>query len=371
MKTLTGLIIAIVVCMASLPHVRADLVEAPDRPTVEIAFVLDTTGSMGGLIAGAKAKIWAIANQIVLGDPKPIVRIALVPYRDKGDEYVTKVFDLTNNIDEVYTQLMKFRAAGGGDGPENVNQALYDAVHKISWSDGRRTLKIIYLVGDYPPHNEYKDVPTYDKSAKAAIEKGIYINTILCGGNRQTREIWEEIAKLSDGTFLVIAQDGGVRDIPTPYDKDLARLNRELLETAIVYGKKEVRAEQLALNKMAKGYDAPAAAARSVFAAEAEIVASNDLVDDVRNSRVDIDKIDKDLLPVEMQSISLEELHKRITVNQARRDEINRKIKELSAKRAHFVKQELTKHPDAKKGFDFKVLESLRVQASRKGITYK
>ena len=99
MKTLTGFIIAIVVCMASLPHGRADLTEAPDHPTVEIAFVLDTTGSMSGLIAGAKAKIWAIANQIVLGEPKPIVRIALVPFRDKGDKYVTKVFNLTDNID--------------------------------------------------------------------------------------------------------------------------------------------------------------------------------------------------------------------------------------------------------------------------------
>jgi len=100
------------------------------QPRVEVAFVLDTTGSMGGLIAGAKEKIWYIANQIVLGKPTPIVRMALVPYRDKGDEYVTKVFDLTDNIDQVYTDLMKFQAGGGGDSPENVNQALHDAVHK-------------------------------------------------------------------------------------------------------------------------------------------------------------------------------------------------------------------------------------------------
>ena len=303
MKTLTGIIIAIVVCMGSLSRSLADSPKTPDRPTVEIAFVLGTTGSMGGLIAGAKAKIWAIANQIVLGEPKPIVRIALVPYRDKGDKYVTKVFDLTDNIDEVYTQLMKFKAHGGGDSPENVNQALYDAVHKISWSDGRQTLKIIYLVGDCPPHNEYKDVPTYDKSAQAAIEKGIYINTILCGGNRETRGVWEEIAKLSEGAFLAIAQDGGVRDITTPYDKDLARLNLELLDTAMVYGKKEVRAKQTELNEMARDYDAPAAADRSAFAAKSGIVASNDLVDDVRNARVDIDKMDKELLPAEMRSI--------------------------------------------------------------------
>ena len=45
-------------------------------------------------------------------------------YRDRGDEYVTKTFDLTNDIDAVYGQLRSFQAAGGGDEPESVNEAL-------------------------------------------------------------------------------------------------------------------------------------------------------------------------------------------------------------------------------------------------------
>ncbi len=149
------------------------------RPTVEVAFVLDTTGSMSGLIAGAKAKIWQIANQIVSGQPRPQVRMALVPYRDKGDEYVTKVFDLTDNIDQVYADLTKFQANGGGDGPENVNQALSDAIDKLSWSKDKKAMKIIFLVGDYPPHNEYTDVPTYDKLAKAAAQENVNLMPLL------------------------------------------------------------------------------------------------------------------------------------------------------------------------------------------------
>ncbi|MGA2640709.1 MAG: VWA domain-containing protein, partial [Spirochaetia bacterium] len=65
------------------------------RPRVEVAFVLDSTGSMGGLIEGAKQKIWSIANGIIAQKPTPEVRIGLVTYRDRGDEYVTKKFDLT------------------------------------------------------------------------------------------------------------------------------------------------------------------------------------------------------------------------------------------------------------------------------------
>ena len=91
MRTLTTILIIIAIYTTSPASGQAYVAEVPRQPMVEVAFVLDTTGSMGGLIAGAKAKIWAIANQIILGEPKPIVRMALVAYRDKGDNYVTKV----------------------------------------------------------------------------------------------------------------------------------------------------------------------------------------------------------------------------------------------------------------------------------------
>src|SRR5688572_12554359 len=90
------------------------------RPVVELVFVLDTTGSMTGLIEGAKAKIWSIANHAVSGQPTPEVRIGLVAYRDKNDAYETRWFDLTTDLDAVYENLMSFRAEGGGDTPEHV-----------------------------------------------------------------------------------------------------------------------------------------------------------------------------------------------------------------------------------------------------------
>ena len=82
------------------------------KPKIEVGFVLDTTGSMGGLIEGAKQKIWSIANDIATAKPAPDIRFALVAYRDRGDEYVVKTFDLTNDLDAVYGQLQSFHAAG-------------------------------------------------------------------------------------------------------------------------------------------------------------------------------------------------------------------------------------------------------------------
>lgn len=369
----TSVLAAATVAMAlAAMQAPADLPSAAPTgpPRVEIAFVLDTTGSMSGLIAAAKAKIWFIANQVVLGKPKPIVKVGLVPYRDKGDAYVTKVYDLTDNIDRVYTDLMGFRAGGGGDGPENVNQGLHDAVHKLAWSKDRKTLKIIYLVGDFPPHNEYKDVPTYDKIAKAAIEKGIYVNTILCGSNAEARKVWQDIARRTEGEFMAIAQDGGVREIATPFDADLAKLNGELTRTVVVYGDASVQAGNRALNEEAGRYDKKAQAARVMYALSSGRAAGGDLVDAVRNGKVDLEKVKTEHLPANMQKMSPRERQAYVSARQQKRDEIMKEVKELSARRAAFMKTELAKVKGPKAGFDHEVVKSLRKQAARKDITY-
>src|SRR4051794_21158826 len=170
----------------ALPAVSADKPAPAKKPKVEVVFCLDTTGSMGGLIDGAKAKIWSICNQIASGKPTPDLKVGLVAYRDKGDAYVTKVFELSSDLDAIHAELKKFQAQGGGDTPEHVNQALHDAVHKVKWSEDKKTLKIIFLVGDAPPHMDYTDDVKYPETCKKATEKGIIINTVLCGTDGET-----------------------------------------------------------------------------------------------------------------------------------------------------------------------------------------
>ncbi|MBY0233046.1 MAG: VWA domain-containing protein, partial [Gemmataceae bacterium] len=134
------------------------------KPKVEVVFCLDTTGSMGGLIDGAKAKIWSICNQMAGAKPTPDLKVGLVAYRDKGDAYVTKVTDLSSDLDAIHKELKTYTADGGGDEPEHVNQALYDAVHKIKWSADKKTLKIVFLVGDAAPHMDYTDDVKYPET---------------------------------------------------------------------------------------------------------------------------------------------------------------------------------------------------------------
>ena len=109
------------------------------KPIVEVAFVLDTTGSMGPLIEGAKRKIWSIATAIVDANPDAEIRMGLVAYRDIGDEYVTKTFNLTTDIQDLYANLLELKARGGGDWPESVNEALEVGVTKLAGRKARKS----------------------------------------------------------------------------------------------------------------------------------------------------------------------------------------------------------------------------------------
>src|SRR5262245_29620734 len=202
---------------------------APPKPQVEVVFCLDTTGSMGRLIEAAKQKIWSISNQIASGKPTPELKIGLVAYRDKGDAYITQVTDLTDDLDGIHAKLKTFQAQGGGDAPEHVNQALFDAVNQVKWSSDGKTLRIVFLVGDAPPHMDYTDDVKYQETCKKACEKGIIINTVQCGDDAECMKHWKEIALKAEGTYVRIDQEGAAAPVvATPFDKRLGEINDEL-----------------------------------------------------------------------------------------------------------------------------------------------
>src|SRR6201990_1293673 len=162
------------------------ITQASARQTVEVAFVLDTTGSMGPLIEGAKRKIWSIATAIVDANPAAEIRMGLVAYRDVGDEYVTKTFDLTTDIQDLYAKLLELKAHGGGDWPESVNEALDVAVNKLQWTPSSDTRRIVFLVGDAPPHMDYAQDTKYPTTLAVARQKDIIVNAVLAGNALDT-----------------------------------------------------------------------------------------------------------------------------------------------------------------------------------------
>jgi Mg-chelatase subunit ChlD len=344
--------------------------KAAARPRIEVVFALDTTGSMGGLIEGAKRKIWSIVNQVVSGKPTPEVRIGLVAYRDRGDAYVTRLTALTADVDAVYAQLAELRAQGGGDGPESVNQALADAVTKIAWTPGSEVLKIVYLVGDAPPHMNYPDDVKYPDTCREAVRKNILINTVQCGSIGNTREIWTEIARAAEGRYVAIPQDGGTVAIATPFDAELAQANQRLAGRTFLFGARDKQERDRSVLATNAALGGEAGASRASVQAKAGRVAEYDLLDALAAGRVDLSRLSEEELPRELQGLSPKEREVKLAQLRAERQQELQRIRELGRQRDAYLAEQQKKQPAARDGFDEQVLTQLRDQAKRIGIAY-
>jgi Mg-chelatase subunit ChlD len=344
------------------------------KPRIEVCFVLDTTGSMGGLIEGAKQKIWSIANEMISAKPTPELKLGLIGYRDRGDEYVVKSFNLTDDIDAIYGHLREFKADGGGDTPESVNEALDEAIHKMAWTDDKKVLKIIFLVGDAPPHMDYPNSPKYPDLCREAARKDLIINTVQCGEIAETKPIWVEIAKLSEGSYAAIAQSGNMAVVSTPVDKELAKLNERIGATVIPYGDARLQSEVHAKTMIAAAAPTAAMADRLSYNSKMGrgIQGRGDLVDALNSNELKLESIDSSQLTAEYQKLDKDELKQRVAKTQAERSELQKKVVELSKKREEYIAAENKRLADKGKGdaFDTKVAETLRTQAAKKGIEY-
>ena len=352
------------------------------HPTVEVMFVLDTTGSMGGLIEGAKQKIWSIVNDIGRAPSHPHVRVGLVAYRDHGDVYVTKVLPITSDLDKVYATLTGFQAEGGGDTPEDVRQALADGVNKAGWSPGGSGLaKILFLVGDAPPHDDYTDEPDTLTTAAEAARDGIIVNAIECGNAADTRVSWQAISRGGSGEYFDIEEDGGVRTTPTPYDKPIATLGASLGATYMAYGGgfgaggfsyRRAKESEHAKVEGSITLAAPAATAadRAVNNAINSDAYDGDLMQSIENGRVTLDTVKPEDLPDNLKKLSPQarrrEIQKRLTVRQQTRAQILALSKKRDAFLAAAEKTQAARGKPA--AFDVAVATALKKQLSAKGI---
>jgi Mg-chelatase subunit ChlD len=356
--------------------VRAPQVEplGADRgqagPRVDIVFALDTTSSMSGLIAGAKAKIWEIARRAQEGQPAPELRVGLVAYRDKGDQYVTNVLDLTADLDKVYATLTELRAEGGGDRPEHVIKGLDDAINRVSWATGSNGVKLVYLVGDAPPHLDYDEAPTLEVVLDRARQRGIRISAIRCGGDAQTLETWANIARRTDGEVSTIEQSGGVVAIATPFDGELARLNAELAATEVHWGSEgERRSAREDLNRNLAAPAVEQADRASFYASPTAPRSAPRKKDLAAASPADLPRVRDEELPAELRSMTPDERGRYVEAKRVRRDAILSQVREVSGKREEHLR---TAAPNpAPTSFDGRVYDSLRKAGAKAGITYR
>ena len=392
MKTnilVTGIVLATVGAVLVYPTIRgnAGAVTSPPRnfvapvgaKRVEVVFVLDTTGSMGGLIQAAKEKIWSIASTLAQAQQAPEISMGIVAYRDRGDAYVTQVVDLNRDLDSMYTKLMDFTADGGGDGPEAVNEALEAAVQRMSWSQDQGTYRVVFLVGDAPPHMDYQDDVKYPQIAAAAAAKGIVVNTIQCGGLSDTVAPWQHIAALGHGRYFTVEQAGSAVAIETPFDSKIATLAAELDSTRLYYGSTEERAAMEAkvdatarLNEEAS---VTARARRGAFnvtqAGAGNFLGDRELVDDVASGRVDVAAVPPAQLPASVAALPVDRQRELLAETAHKREELKRQIADLAAQRDAYIETRVEADGGADASLDQQIYEAVREQAAPLGIEYE
>jgi len=173
------------------------------RAKLDLVFLVDATGSMDDEIDKLRASLKDIVRQINGLPSQPDLCLGLVAYRDRGDDFLIKAHDLTNSVDGFQGALNQLRAAGGGDYPEAMNEALDDTVRNISWR-GDGATRLVVLVADAPPHLDYGGVQ-YDESMMAALGKGIKIFSVGASGlDKQGEYIQRQIAQYTGGRFVFL-----------------------------------------------------------------------------------------------------------------------------------------------------------------------
>jgi Mg-chelatase subunit ChlD len=385
----TGIVLATVGTVLLYPTIRSnaagtappprDIVAPLAAKRVEVVFVLDTTGSMSGLIHAAQEKIWSIASTLAQARQTPEISVGLVAYRDRGDAYVTQTIDLNRDLDSMYAKLMDFRADGGGDGPEAVNEALEAAIHRMSWSQDPNTYKVVFLVGDAPPHMDYQDDVKYPQIVAAAVAKGIVVNTIQCGSMSDTVAPWRHIASLGSGRYFTVEQAGSAVAIETPFDAQIATLSAELDATRLYYGTREEQAAMAAkvdsTSRLNEEASIAARARRGAFNVSASgasnFLGEQELIADVESGRVDVATLPAAELPPTVAALPAEQRRAAVLETATKREELQKQIAALAAERDAYIETEVEAAGGADSSLDQLIYDAVREQAAPLGLDYE
>jgi len=190
---------------------RIALDETFPSPTnqVQIAFVVDATGSMGDELEFLKMDLKKVINEVQKTNTQLKISTATVFYRDEGDEYVVKHSPFTEDINQTTEFISQQRADGGGDFPEAVDKALVQ-LNQLQWQPEART-RIAFLVLDAPPHNKPAVISSIQYSVKTAAASGIKLIPVVASGIDKTTEfLMRFIAMYTNGTYVFITDHSGI-----------------------------------------------------------------------------------------------------------------------------------------------------------------
>jgi hypothetical protein len=342
---------------------------AADRPApkIQVALLLDDSGSMSGLINQAKAQLWKFVNEFATtkkNGKAPMIEVALQLHGGP----VRPVSPLTDDLDLISERLFAVQIAGNGTEP--CGEAIKTAVEGLAWSPDNGDLKVIFIAGNEP---FTQGQVNYAEACKAAITKGIVVNTIHCGSDAEgVSGKWKDGALLADGSYMCIDQNRVVPHIEAPQDAEIATLGADLNTTYIPYGAQGQAgaARQSAQDTNAANLSQGVAVERFVTRANAQYQnAGWDLVDAVQQGRVKIEEVKTEDLPENLRSMTVEQRKTYVAENQTRRVTLQQRINDLNAARQKHIAAEMKKLVEkGEETLDSAMIKTLREQAAKRNF---
>jgi hypothetical protein len=336
-------------------------------PLIQLAILLDNSGSMSGLIEQAKSELWRVVNELTTarhGGRQPRLQVALYLY---GDPPPQQLNALTDDLDKVSESLFAVAINGGS---EYCGQAIEMAARELAWSTSPHDLKLIFIAGNEPFTQGPVD---YREACREAIAKGIIVNTIHCGDG--IPDDWRDGALLADGKCIGINQNAQVAHIEAPQDAEIARLGVELNQTYLPYGNAaaESQMRQVAQDGNAAAQSPGSSVQRAVAKANAFYRNSGwDLVDAIRDETVRLADVKTEDLPESMRGMSAVERQKYVTQQSDARQRLQERINTLNTERNRFVaeKQQESAAQSGASTLDQALVQAIRSQASQKQFTF-
>lgn len=355
--------------------------ELPEKPyggAIDIVFVVDISGSTGGILSAVRSKFWEIQNEVSRLDPEPEYRIGIVcmgrPSFKKENNYVQIISDLTDDIDAAaypFFQIKDVTAPGN----YFMGHALDVAVNDISWSEDPNAIKLMYLVGNGKPSAG----PGFRKPVEDAKEKGIVINSLyfLTYSNPSEQAEWKSIAENTGGEFFLIGLKEPAIVIEKPYDGAMLREANHMINTTYVYygqGGLERYEMQAELDEEAELQGENQVEARTFFKATQLYQGKNhswDLIDLSNTGLGAAAKENRKFMDEVYHEMPMNEFVQRITEIGFERKEYITIIKMLSTQREQFLKEKREKMKNYRFGKTFfgVVNRTISETAERYGYT--
>jgi hypothetical protein len=188
------------------------------RPTenIEVVFSFDTTGSMYPCLTQVRRTLKENVTRLFREIPN--IRIGIIAhgdYCDAGSTYVTKHFDLSDDVRAICRFVDTVEATGGGDSEECYELVLHEARTDISWTSGKS--KVLAMIGDDIPHGptdrQNKKKINWRNELGLLLESGIHVYGVQALNHRHATSFYREIAEKTGGFHLNLDQFSQVTDM--------------------------------------------------------------------------------------------------------------------------------------------------------------